>query len=153
VARDTEYASVIEFDGAARCAAVSASWSPWGRASGSVSGALDGSGGEGVEVVGQQPPPDPCSGAVVAAEPGAPESVVAFEVADAAFGADSVARQSLARPARGRLLATGDEDRRVGQRGVGLRGREAAVERGLARTEREPLKLGDGRGQQLGLVR
>jgi hypothetical protein len=69
VARDTEYASVIEFDGAARCAAVSASWSPWGRASGSVSGALDGSGGEGVEVVGQQPPPDPCSCAVVTPEP------------------------------------------------------------------------------------
>ena len=54
---------------------------------GSLSGGLD---GEGVEVVGEDSPAGPGSGAVVASEPTSAHPVAAFEVADAAFVAGAV---------------------------------------------------------------
>jgi len=62
-------------------------WAPIGMVSA-------GSDGEGVEVVGQDRPGGPGSGAVVAFESGSAQAVAAFEVADAAFGADPELRQA-----------------------------------------------------------
>src|SRR4051794_28186650 len=93
-----------------------------------------------VEVVGQDAPADPGLGAVLAAESAAAQAVAALEVTDATLAPDAVARQSPGGAPRRRLLAAGDEDRvGVRQRLVAGSGGEAAVERDLARRQREPL--------------
>src|SRR4051794_13453926 len=115
-----------------------------------VSGASD---GEGVEVVGQDAPGDPGAGAVVAFEAAALEAVAALEVADAALGADAVARQAAVAASGPGALAASDK-RAVGRRQMlGDRaGREAAVNGDLACSDGKPVELGAGGGQQVGLV-
>src|SRR5215218_3116438 len=69
-----------------------------------------GEAGVGVEVVGERAPAGPDLLAFVAFEAAAAHAVAALEVADAAFGAGSVALHSALGAARAELLAAGDED-------------------------------------------
>ena len=109
--------------------------------------------GEGVEVVGQDRPSDRRSGSVEASESSAAHAVAAFEVTDAAFGADAVARQAPVAVFGGCALAAGDEDLgRVGQLLGDGAGRKAAVERDVARVQVGSSQLCDGVGQQVGFV-
>src|SRR5215211_343166 len=108
-----------------------------------------GSDGERVEVVGQDAPADRCLGAGLAFEAGAAEAVAAFEVADAAFGADAVARQAPVGASGAGAAAAGDEHAAgVGKRVADGAGIEAGVQRNVARAELEPLELGGCLGQQ-----
>src|SRR4051794_19583745 len=98
-----------------------------------LSGAAD---GEGVEVVGQDAPRDPGAGTLMSSQAAALEAVFALEVADAAFGADAVARQSPVRALGAGAAAPGDEHAAAsGQVVVDGTGREAAVERDVARRD------------------
>src|SRR4051794_33729632 len=95
-----------------------------------VSGGPD---GERVEVVGQDPPGDPGASAVVAFQPAAPEDVAALEMADAAFGADAVARQAPVGASDPGALSSGDERAVARGQVFGARaGREPAVDGDLA---------------------
>jgi hypothetical protein len=117
---------------------------------GSVSPASD---GEGVSVVGEDRPSGPGLLAFVAFEPGSVQAVAAFEVADSAFGAGSVALQPSLGALGAGLLAAGDEHS-LWVQGVlfeGPAGRgdiEATIERDLAGSDSEPGQLVDGVGQQ-----
>src|ERR1017187_5467823 len=118
-------------------------WSSGGMVSG-------GSDGEGVKVVGGDRPGVPGAHPVLAFESGSVESVFAFEVADAAFRADAVAREAALGAPRPWLLAASDEHPlgfQALERFVGRSRLEAAVERDLARAQTEPLQLA-GRGRQ-----
>ena len=100
-----------------------------------------GSDGEGVKVVGGDRPGVPGAHPVLAFESGSVESVFAFEVADAAFGAGSVAREAPLCSPRSGLLAPGDEHTlwgEAGERLLDLTALEAAVECDLARAQAEP---------------
>ena len=82
----------------------------------------------------------------------AAHAVAAFEVADAAFGADAVARQAPVAVFGGCALAAGDEDLgRVGQMLGDGAGRKAAVERDVARVQAGSSQLVRV-GQQVGFV-
>src|SRR5215207_3018052 len=112
-----------------------------------------GSDGERVEVVGEDRPGGPGALAVVAFEAAAVESVAALEVADASFGADSEFRQAPVGALGAGGAAAGDEDAvGAGQVLVDGAGREAAVEREVARANAERVDLAGGGGQQVRLV-
>ena len=70
---------------------------------------LAGADGEGVEVVGEDPPGGPGLLAVVVLQPAAALPIAAFEVADPALGAGAVASQASLRAPGAGLLAAGDE--------------------------------------------
>ena len=103
-----------------------------------VPGRSGGPEGEGVEVVGQDRPGGPGTGAGVALEPGSVEAVASFEVADAAFGADAELGQAAVGLAGVRGVVAADKQPvGLGQM-LGGPGRvEAAVERDLARPQIE----------------
>lgn len=106
--------------------------------------------GEGVKVVGRDRPGVPGACPVLAFEPGSVESVFAFEVADAAFDADAVARETPLRSPRPGLLAPGNEHalrREGGECVLDRAALEAAVECDLARAQTEPVQFAD-RGWQ-----
>ena len=110
-----------------------------------------GSDGERVEVVGEDRPAGPDLLALVAFEAAAVEAVAAFEVADAALGAGSVALQPPLGAFGAGLLAAGDEHPLGREAAEGLAGRAGcgSRRRALPRAgEPEPLEFGDGVGQQ-----
>src|SRR3954451_18394567 len=83
-------------------------WCPVGGSGqlGMLSGGAD---GERVEVVGEDRPGGPGAGALVAFQTGSAQAVAAFEVADAALGADPEPGESPVGLARAGRLASGDE--------------------------------------------
>jgi hypothetical protein len=94
-----------------------------------------GSDGEGVEVVGEDRLSDRGSGSVEASEAAAAQSVATFEVTDAAFGSDAVARQpAVGAFGAGALLAGDVGGGRVGQVLADGAGLEATVDGDLARS-------------------
>src|SRR5687768_5149099 len=102
---------------------------------GSVSAGPD---GEGVEAVGEDRPPGPDLHPVIAFQPGAAHAVAAFEMADSALDPGAVARSAFAGAARAWLVAAGELDLVVGQRGervFGRAGEEAAVAHDLPRAD------------------
>src|ERR1039458_1693321 len=117
-------------------------WSSGGMVSG-------GSDGEGVKVVGGDRPGVPGAHPVLALESGSVESVFAFEVADAAFRADAVAREAALGAPRPGLLAASDEHPLGLQALERFRGGpvlEATIECELARAQAEARQLA-GRDQ------
>ena len=105
--------------------------------------------GEGVEVVGEDSPGGPGLLAVVAFEAAAGLPVTAFEVTDAAFAADAVARKAPIGASGTGGLAAGDECSIAGGEVLGDRtGLEAAVDGDFAQSDREPVKLGAGLWEQ-----
>ena len=120
----------------------------WGWACGSVSAGSD---GEGVEVVGEDRPPGPDLHPVIALQPGAAHAVAAFEMADPALDARAVARSAFAGAARARLVAAGELDLVVGERGervFGRAGEEAAIGHDLSRADPSAVQFGGGLRQQ-----
>src|SRR5688572_28242810 len=109
-----------------------------------------GSDGEGVEVVGEDRPGGPGPLAAVAFEAAAVHSVTALEVADAALGPDSELREAPVGAFAPGRAAAGDEDAvGAGQVLLDGSGREAAVEREVARLEAERIEFAGGGGQQV----
>lgn len=109
--------------------------------------------GERVGVVGEDPPGDPGSDALVAFESAALEPVASFQVADPALAADPEARETAIGALGAGGLSTGDEDTIRARQVLGdAGGKEAAVERELAWPELERVELRGRLGQEVGLV-
>jgi len=94
--------------------------------------------GERVCVVGEDRPAGPDLAALVTFEPGSAHAVAAFEVADPAFGASSVARESSLGASGPGLLTAGDEHSVRGEAAERLAGRPE-VRRQLPHLDRQRL--------------
>ena len=106
---------------------------------------------ERVGVVGQDRPLSPDLPALVAFQAGSVQPVAAFEVADPALVAGSVAPQPALGALRAGFLAASDEHVRgveVCERGARRTRLEPAVDCDLARADPEPFELGDRVRQQ-----